>query len=478
MIQTIDSARRPLDVLAHWPDERPVLVLNSGGTDGPGWSPRWRRWSILAQPERWFAVDAATTDSGDPLDRLDAVLEETRLRGGGSGPDLPFVGGWIGSFGYELGRAIEPAAGGATRRRDDAGGNRWPLIELAWCPGALLFDHAESRWYRVGDADPGPLLHAGPPDPSPSARLRLGPWRSSLDADAYLAAVARTLAYIRAGDVFQANVTQRLSASMTGSVRDLARRGLERSDAWYGAFLELPGDRALVSMSPELFLEVDGEARTVCTRPIKGTRPARVDRRELVGSAKDAAELHMIVDLMRNDLGRVCRYGSVRVPSGRTVETHGTVHHGVGEVLGTLRDDVTMGDLLRATFPPGSVTGAPKIRAMQIIDELEPVARGPYCGAVGFISDHGDACLNVAIRTMVLTGARDAAGMFEGTVDYAVGGGIVADSEPLAEYRESLDKAAVLRLVLANMVAGTGTDDVAHRSRESLSSPSSSPSSS
>ena len=184
-------------------------------------------------------------------------------------------------------------------------------------------------------------------------------------------------------------------------------------------------------MSPELLLDVDGATRRVVTRPIKGTRPRRVDRRELIESEKDAAELHMIVDLMRNDLGRVCRYGSIRVPRARTIETHGRVHHGVGEVVGTLREGVGLGELLRATFPAGSVTGAPKIRAMQIIEELEPVTRGPYCGAMGFISGDGSVRLNVAIRTAVVTGA---------VIDYAVGGGIVADSDPAAEYQESLDK--------------------------------------
>jgi para-aminobenzoate synthetase component 1 len=158
----------------------------------------------------------------------------------------------------------------------------------------------------------------------------------------------------------------------------------------------------------------------------------------------------MIIDLVRNDLGRVCQYGSVRVPAARTIETYRTVHHGVGEVRGILRGDVSFADLLGATFPGGSVTGAPKIRAMQIIDELEPVRRGPYCGSIGYISDCGNACLNIAIRTMALTGEPEA-GRFDrmrGLLDYGAGGGIVADSQPIAEYRESLDKAEVLRLAL------------------------------
>jgi para-aminobenzoate synthetase component 1 len=148
------------------------------------------------------------------------------------------------------------------------------------------------------------------------------------------------------------------------------------------------------------------------------------------------------------------------VNEGRRIETHGTVHHGVGHVSGTLRDDLAMGGLLAATFPPGSVTGAPKIRAMQIIDELEPVRRGPYCGAIGFISDGGGACLNVAIRTALLSGVREP-GRFdrlEGVLDYSAGCGIVADSEPLAEFRESLDKTEVLREALS--VVGTSGREV------------------
>ena len=262
--------------------------------------------------------------------------------------------------------------------------------------------------------------------------------------------VRRTIDLIAAGDVFQANITQRLSASFSGSTRALCAAALETSGAWYGAYLELPRGRCLVSLSPELFLAVSPASRRVVTRPIKGTRPSRSDIRELLDSAKDTAELNMIVDLMRNDLGRVCAYGTVRVPRARVIETHPTVHHGVAEVSGVLGPGVTVAELLAATFPAGSVTGAPKIRAMQIIDELESCRRGPYCGAIGFLSNCGRACLNVAIRTIALSGDRrpGAWDRLAGVLDYGVGGGVVADSDPLAEYRESLDKAAVLRAVL------------------------------
>lgn len=389
----------------------------------------------------------------DPLTDLQAVLDATaRDYHPGTGQKLPpFDGGWIGYFSYDLGRTIEPAAAG---NRQPSRDRDWPLIELGWCPDALIHDNLSGQWFMIGNPPLNP------------ADLAAGAWRSETDADEpvvgtlqcrttpddYLQAVARTIEYIAAGDIFQANITQRFTAEFHGSPRRFAFSALESAAAWYGAYLELSPDRRVISVSPELFLQVDGREgrRRIVTRPIKGTRPGCDDPQHLADSAKDAAELHMIVDLMRNDLGRVCRLGSMRVEAGRMIETHRTVHHGVGQVAGTLGDDVSFSHLMRATFPGGSITGAPKIRAMQIIDELEPVQRGPYCGSIGYVSDHGNTCLNIAIRTILLSGQTDPARAdhLDGVLDYSAGGGIVADSEPLAEYRESLDKTAVLKLVL------------------------------
>jgi anthranilate/para-aminobenzoate synthase component I len=199
------------------------------------------------------------------------------------------------------------------------------------------------------------------------------------------------------------------------------------------------GDHPLISNSPELFLKVDAN-RKVTTRPIKGTRPRREGmEKELLDSIKDQAELNMIVDLERNDLGRVCEIGSVKVTNPREIETHPTVYHGVATIEGQLRNDVGLVELLRATFPGGSVTGAPKIRAMEIIEELEPVRRGPYCGAIGYISADGQMQFNIAIRTIVVTGAK---------AYVSVGGGIIADSNPKDEYEETLVKARALFDVL------------------------------
>ncbi|MFW5840233.1 MAG: anthranilate synthase component I family protein, partial [Planctomycetota bacterium] len=216
-----------------------------------------------------------------------------------------------------------------------------------------------------------------------------------------------------------------------------------RNPAWYAAYLRLEtpaGPRAICSCSPELFLRVRG--RQVITRPIKGTRPrtghAAADRRaaeQLLQSGKDNAELAMIIDLLRNDLGRLCRYGSVRVSQARVLEEHPTVYHLVGTVEGELVDGAGPADLLRATFPGGSITGAPKIRAMEIIDELEPHARGPYTGCIGTVSLTGQAEWNIAIRTIVWSPQ---------TAWLQVGGGIVADSDPQAELDETLDKARAM----------------------------------
>ena len=215
---------------------------------------------------------------------------------------------------------------------------------------------------------------------------------------------------------------------------------LDSADPLHAFYAEMPGDggatRAVCSASPELFLSFDPGTRTVRTRPMKGTRPITADPEELRGAAKDRAELDMITDLMRNDLGRVCAFGSVRVEHPRTIEAHAdSVWQATSTIAGTLREGVTPADLVRATFPPGSVTGAPKIRAMQIIDELEPAPRGFYCGALGWLDDSGAMSLNVAIRTATIEGGR---------LTYHAGAGIVADSDPDAEWAETLGKAEVL----------------------------------
>jgi para-aminobenzoate synthetase component I len=279
---------------------------------------------------------------------------------------------------------------------------------------------------------PSPLTPAKAPPPGELAG-------SSLSQPQYLATIARAIDYIGAGDIFQVNLAQRLTVKTPIAPQDLYARIQHLHPAHYAALLD-HGDFALVCNSPELFLAVHHEPSSdgnpcirVITRPIKGTRPRLPGmEEELRLSAKDAAELNMIIDLERNDLGRVCRTGSVRVTQPRVIETHPTVYHGAATVEGLLRPEVGLVELLRATFPGGSITGAPKIRAMQIIDELEPVQRGPYCGAIGYLDADGSMQFNIAIRTLIC---------MPGVVYIPVGGGIVADSTPQSEYDETLTKA-------------------------------------
>jgi len=261
------------------------------------------------------------------------------------------------------------------------------------------------------------------------------PLRANIDAscsftrDSYRAAVLRAKEYIAAGDIYQVNLSQRFQCEIAASPPEVYLALRAANPAPYCAYLDI-GDAQILSSSPECFLKIND--RHVVTRPIKGTRPRSADPAELLASPKDNAELLMITDLERNDLGRVCEYGSVRVAELKRIETFATVHHLVATVEGTLRRDVSHVDCVRACFPGGSITGAPKIRAMQIIDELEPHARGVYTGAIGYFGPNGESHFNIAIRTIVQQETR---------LTFHAGGGIVADTEPDAEYDETLAKA-------------------------------------
>lgn len=283
----------------------------------------------------------------------------------------------------------------------------------------------------------------------------LGPVVSAVSPSAYEAGVRAVLDRIAVGDVYQVNLAHPMRGSFAGSARALFAELATRLAPWYGVYLEAdePGTGrrlALASASPELFLSYDACSRAIETRPMKGTRPADGDPSELRDSAKDRAELCMIIDLMRNDLGRVAAVGSVRVETPRAIERHGVlggVWQATATVRATLREGLGLADLFRAAFPGGSVTGAPKIAAMRIIDELEWAARGPYCGAAGYVSACGRAAFNIAIRTACIEGEPGPEGLDAiraGTLTYPAGAGIVADSDPASEWRETLDKAAAL----------------------------------
>lgn len=437
-----DVARK----LAHLPH---LLFLDSSDRH-----PERGRYSyVMADPVGWIS------DAGTGLDRLQAEYREHRIEH--SHPNLsPFQGGFAGLIGYGLARNLERLP---EPRLDEF---RVPDLAVGRYEWVVAFDHRERRaWLIAHRTSPrkrdflrgllqsflSPRSSENPPGSKLDRRFLcespsgLSGVASNFTREDYIAEVRRVIEYIHAGDVFQVNLSQRLLAPLTEHPLELYGRLRERSPSPYGCYFDL-GDFQILSASPEQFLKVspDGE---VVTRPIKGTRPrgwmpeedaARL--LDLTTDDKDRAENVMIVDLLRNDLGRVCEFGSVHVPKVCEVETYNYVHHLVSEVRGKLRAGLTPFDLLKASFPGGSVTGAPKVRAMEIIAELEPTARGPYCGSVGFIGFDGAMDSNILIRTF--TAGR-------GWLQFPVGGGIVADSIPEREYEETLHKAAGLLRALA-----------------------------
>jgi para-aminobenzoate synthetase component 1 len=387
----------------------------------------------------------------------------------------PFQGGIAGYVGYEFGAEAEHVA----RVPADHFTPQLPDVLLALYDWVIAWDHLDNNAWLIstgigGDGErgvgdgwarkrlewvherlgaPEPALHLLPPVPRPASPL------STFSRGEYEAAVSRIRDYIAAGDVYQVNLSQRFHTPYAGSPLALYRRLRARNPAPFGAYLEFAG-ASIASISPERFLRLDATTREAEARPIKGTRPrGRTQEqdallaRELIGSEKDRAENVMIVDLLRNDLGKVCRTGSIAVPTLFALESHPTVHHLVSTVTGVLRDDADGLDLLLAAFPGGSVTGAPKIRAMQIITELERAPRGVYCGAIGYVSTTGAMDFNIPIRTIVL---RD------GTATFHAGAGIVWDSEPAAEYQETLAKARTMIEALTSRRRMPRTLDRAH----------------
>jgi len=360
--------------------------------------------------------------------------------------DLPFCGGAIGYFGYDLGRRLERLPSLAATDVD------MPELAIGLYDWAVVVDHERRSARLVGlGRDPRtfeqwPLLLArlAGKETKPAAPFRvLTRAHSSFSRAEYAEAFRRVQEHIRVGDCYQVNLTQRFAARADGDPWAAYLKLREINPAPFAAYLDFPDGKVLCS-SPELFLRVVG--RSVETKPIKGTRPRAADRARdralaeaLRSSAKDRAENVMIVDLLRNDLGKTCAPGSVRATKLFDVESFASVHQLVSTVEGRLAPGKDGLDLLEGCFPGGSITGAPKVRAMQIIEELEPQRRGVYCGAIGYVGYDGNLELNIAIRTLVQ----------HGDSIYAwAGGGVVADSEVESEYQESLDKAAALLEVL------------------------------
>ncbi len=413
---------------------------------------------------------------GNPFDIVCGLLEAYTLDQGQA--PVPFIGGAVGYFGYDLCRFVERVPSTAA---DDL---QIPECYFAFYDWVIAFDHREGKAYLVATGLPEldevqrlerarlrladlrdryfPCSTPGPAaDTGDQARRTMEPscpasgavsvplyddeegteilLKSGFTREEYVRAVDRVREYIAAGDVFQVNLSQRFDASLHVPAYELYRRLRAVTPAPFASYLDFPGV-TIVSASPERFIRRQGDF--VETRPIKGTRPrgrnaAEDERmaRELTGSAKDRAENVMIVDLERNDLGRICRYGTVQVTELAILETFSTVHHLTSTVVGRLDRGKSNAELLKAMFPGGSITGAPKVRAMEIIDELEKTRRGIFAGSIGYLGFNGDLDINIVIRTFFIKG---------GKAYFQVGGGIIYDSEPEAEYAETLDKARAL----------------------------------
>ena len=388
---------------------------------------------------------------GNPFDVAGQLLELYSLDASPAG--VPFVGGAVGYFSYDLCHFIERLPKTAV---DDL---NLPECYLAFYDTILTFDHLEGKTYLV--ATGFPELEEGKRRRQAQERLKemknrilINPLPSIMEEAAtresivlklnftreqYLKAVETAREYILAGDIFQVNLSQRFEVDLSVTPYGLYQQLRRINPAPFASYLGFEGV-SVVCASPERFLKVRGD--WVQTRPIKGTRPrgksvAKDDAlaRELLSSIKDRAENVMIVDLERNDLGRICRYGTVKVTELAILEPYPTVFHLTSTVEGRLRPGKNRIDLLKATFPGGSITGAPKVRAMEIIDELEPTRRSIYTGSIGYLSFNGEMDLNIVIRTFIVKGGR---------AYFQVGGGIVYDSEPEAEYEETLDKARAL----------------------------------
>ncbi|MHC4575662.1 MAG: anthranilate synthase component I family protein, partial [Planctomycetota bacterium] len=371
-----------------------------------------------------------------------------------------FCGGWIGYFSYELGRYIEHLP---ETTIDDL---KVPLVRLCFYDRFVCYDHLENCFWltalQLPDDTEKPeeklasleqLLAKAQqvclPSPRPADlnNIDFSSIRCNMDRDYYLRAVERIKRYIYDGDVYQINFSQRFECDYNAPPAELFHWQNHYNPSGYAAYIDA-GDFHIVSASPEMFITVRNGA--ISTKPIKGTR-RRLDEtgpnateakqinaqnfNDLVRSEKEQAELNMIIDLERNDLVRICKYGTRKVVQPRTIETYPTVFHAVATVAGQLRDDISFCDIIKAMFPGGSITGAPKIRSMEIIDETEPTARGVYTGSIGYIGLDGAVSLNIAIRTIIIKDRKAFA---------QTGGGIVADSDPNAEWDETITKARAL----------------------------------
>jgi para-aminobenzoate synthetase component 1 len=424
------------------------LIL--GGNIGVTEAERFSYWA--AEAKEVFEFRAGEKD---PFGKLKQRLDKYSLEKGCEKalPRGVFCGGWAGYFSYDLGRYIEKLPATTT---DDI---KMPLIRLCFYDKVICYDHIEKSFWLIvlelpADIDKpqeklasleallakGQTVSVKQLYPADLDNIDFSQIRCNMNRDHYLRSVEKIKRYIYDGDVYQVNFSQRFECYYEGRPIELFHWENHYNPSPYAAYIDGAGFQ-IVSASPEMFITITDGA--ISTKPIKGTRPRRNDAEqentrnfnELVRSEKEQAELNMIIDLERNDLVRICKYGTRKVVQRRTIESYPTVFHAVATVAGELREEAGFCDVLRAMFPGGSITGAPKISSMEIIDETEPTERGVYTGSIGFIGVDGNVCLNIAIRTIIIRGDKAFA---------QVGGGIVADSEPQAEWDETITKARAL----------------------------------
>ena len=395
---------------------------------------------ITVFDSRFASLARQSTD--DPLSLLKQVQDTIFADANVEPSQLPFNGGAVGYFSYDLGRRFEQLP---SISEDDI---KQPSMSVGLYLQAIIYDRKSQQTYLVAEADQWQELADNLVN-SESVFVDhqfslTSDWQSNMSEQAYHEKFARVHDYLIAGDCYQINLAQRFSASYQGDEFDAYLTLREANQAPFSAFMRFD-DSAVVSISPERFLRVSD--RQVQTKPIKGTLPRNADAKldkanaeQLKASQKDRAENLMIVDLLRNDLSRVCQAGTVEVPKLFDIESFPAVHHLVSTVTGTLAEDKDNTDLLRAAFPGGSITGAPKIRAMEIIEELEPHRRNLYCGSIGYLSACGNMDTSITIRTLICK---------DNNIHCWAGGGLVADSKADSEYQETFDKVRKILPVLA-----------------------------
>lgn len=426
----------PLDLFTlhrRFPERYPFLLQSAAP------HPQAARYDFLFA----FPGDAIELKSDSRVDFFGALNDAFRRERDDAPSDLPFTGGWFILLGYEAARLIEP------RVKLHQSPFRLPDALAVRCPAAIIYDRQTATGHAIAERDSTQIERMSADLRSTDVRAA---HRGSLtesahedDPERYRSGVRAILEYLRAGDIFQVNLSRRWQAPLRPGVShcELYEALRSRNPAPF-AGLAWWRNSAVLSSSPERLVQIDGDR--VQTRPIAGTRPRAADPAEdrrqierLLASIKERAEHIMLIDLERNDLGRVCESGSVEVDELMTTESYAHVHHIVSNVTGRLRADAGPGDVLRAVFPGGTITGCPKVRAMEIIAELEGVGRGPYTGAMGYLCRSGRLDMNILIRSLVCE---------DSVVTFRAGGGIVADSDPDAELAEARAKARGLLLAL------------------------------